>query len=181
MTSLHRAGRLATLLTIVAFLAGAQSALANHPDLRATTVPATSCQPATNADASRVSLSNGGWIFNSTSAGTITLYCPLPSNGNTMFDASNANNMTTIRFFYLDPDGMGVGSEIKAQLFFRQPLYAAVGAAWSSNSSNVTTATTAFFPLFHFLQFPALYSFEVRMSRATTDDKSPIFYGIDFP
>jgi hypothetical protein len=180
MISLHRAGPLATLLTLTALLAGAHSARANDPDVRATTVPATACQPASSADASRVVLANGAWVFNGTATGTILFYCPLPINGNTEFDAFNDNDMTVSRIFYRDTDGMGAGAEVIVRLLFRTPALFAIGAAWSSNSSAVVVDTTAFHPFAHDMPNVALYSFEVRLSRTSTLD-NPAFYGIDFP
>jgi hypothetical protein len=180
MTSLHKAGPLATLLTLTALLAGAHSARANDPDLRATTVPAAECQPENDTQDARVTLSGGAWTFNSTSTGTITFYCPLPINGNTEFDAFNDNDMTMIRVLYRDTDGMGAGAEVTARLLFRTPGLFSVGAAWSSNSSNVMVDTTAFHPLVHDLFPSVLYSFFVTLSRTSTVD-NPAFFGIDFP
>lgn len=180
MISLHRAGRLATLLTIAALLIGAQSAFANDPDVRATTVPASSCQPATSADASRVALVTGGWVFNGTATGTILFYCPLPINGNSEFDAFNDNDMTVSRIFYRDTDGMGAGAEVVVRLLFRNPAPFGIGAAWSSNSSAVVVDTIAGHPLPHDMPNMALYSFEVRLSRTNAVD-NPAFFGIDFP
>jgi hypothetical protein len=180
MISLHRTGPLATLLTLTALLAGAHSARANDPDVRATTIPATACQPATSADASRAALANGAWFFNGTAIGTLVFYCPLPINGNTEFDASNDNDMTVSRIFYRDTDGMGGGAEIVVRLLFRTPALSAVGAAWSSNSSAVVVDTTAFHPVAHDMPNVALYSFEVRLTRTSTVE-NPVFYGIDFP
>jgi hypothetical protein len=179
MISQRRTRPLATLLAAAALLAGTHSAHANDQDLRATTVPATSCQPASDALSSRVVLSNAAWIFNGTSTGTITFYCPLPINGNTESDASLDNDMSIIRVFYRDTDGMGVGAEVTARLAFRSTGLFAVGAPWSSNSSNVVVDTTAFHPLAHDLSANGLYSFIVTLSRTSTDE-SPAFTGIDF-
>ena len=180
MISLHRAGRLATLLTVGALLAGAHSARANDPDLRATTVPAAECQPESDTQAARVVLSGGAWTFTGVNTGTITFYCPLPINGNTEFDAFNDNDMTMIRVLYRDTDGMGAASEVTARLLFRTPGLFSVGATWSSNTSNVMVDTTAVHPLPHDLFPSVIYFFIVTLNRTNTVD-NPAFFGIDFP
>jgi hypothetical protein len=180
MISLHRAGPLATLLATTALLAGAHSAHANDPDLRATTIPAAACQPESDAQAARVVLAGSAWTFSGVNTGTITFYCPLPINGNTEFDASNDNDMTAIHVLYRDTDGMGAGAEVTARLLFRTPSLFSVGAAWSSNASNIMVDTTAFHPLVHDLFPSVLYTFAVTLNRTNVVD-NPAFFGIDFP
>jgi hypothetical protein len=179
MHSLLRVGRLATLTAAGLLLAGAHGARANDQDLRATTVPATACQPASSAQAAEVVLANGAWAFTGTNTGTITFYCPLPINGNTVSDATDDNDISAFRVYYRDTDGTGSAAEVTARLIFRTTGVGTIGSTWSSNSSNVMTDTMAFQLVTHDMSASAMYSFLVTLSRTSTTE-SPAFTGIDF-
>lgn len=179
MISRNRAGRLSTLLTFGVLLAGAHEAHANDQDLRATTVPATSCQPASSTQAASVVLVSAAWVFSGNNTGTVTFYCPLPVNGNTESNIGDDNDITTFRVFYRDTDGTGTDAEVTARLLYRTTGLFAASSAWSSNASNVMIDTTDFHPAVHDVSNLALYSFVVTLSRTNTTE-NPAFTGIDF-
>lgn len=169
-----------TALTAAALLMGAQEARANDQDLKATTVPATSCQPATHAQAAEVVLSNAAWVFSGTNTGTVTFYCPLPLNTFTKSDALDDNDISQYRVYYRDTDGMGIVSEVTVQLMYRSETgLTLVGSEFTSNDSNETDNTVRPHAVIHDVNPEALYSFAVRLSRIGTAH-NPAFAGIDF-
>lgn len=179
MLRIRNARTLAAIVAAGALLAGARGVRANDQDLRATTVPATSCQPASHSQAAEVQLSNGAWTFTGANTGTITFYCPLPVNGNTESDATNDNDITAFRVYYRDTDGAGGAAQVTARLVFRTTGLFAVGGVWDSNDSNAVDDTTSFHFVNHDLSASALYSFLVTLSRSN-NEQSPAFTGIDF-
>lgn len=167
-----------TLAAIVA----AVPLLANDQDVRATTVPATACQPATHAMAALVQISNAAWTFAGNATGTVYLYCPLPINGNTVSGAGDDNDISAYRIYYRDSDGTGAAAEVTTRLLYRRSdgLYSG-GAAWSSNSNllDTTTNTVVFHLNAHDMTADGVYSFLVTLRRTNTD-ASAVFSGIDF-
>jgi hypothetical protein len=172
----------AAVLTTLAAIAAAVPVLANDQDLRATTVPATACQPATNPMAALVQISNAAWTFAGNSTGTVYLYCPLPINGNTVSGAGDDNDMTALRIYYRDSDGTGNAAEVRARLIYRRSdgLYSG-GAEWSSNSNllGTTTNTRVFHLNAHDLTAEGVYSILVTLRR-TNSGESAVISGFDF-
>jgi hypothetical protein len=159
----------------------AMPALANDPDVRATTVPAPICQPATPAQADKVQLSNAAWTFRSGQTGTVDLYCALAINANTVANNTNDNDTASIRIYYRDGDGTSTNGRLQVRLVFRKSdgLYGA-GNWWSSNDVGGSTENRiAYHPLSHDLNAAGVYSFLVRMTR-TVGTVSVVFGGIDF-
>lgn len=179
MLSMRRVGRIATLITTGVLIAGAPSAHANDRDLRATTVPATSCQPSSHAAAAEVSLVNAAWVFSNSNTGTVTFYCPVPVNGNTESDTTNDNDVSAFRVFYQDSDGTGDDAEVTVRLVYRNTGMFAAGTTWSSNVSNTAVDTMAFHSVAHDMSASALYSFIVTLRRDNATE-IPVFTGIDF-
>jgi hypothetical protein len=172
-------GRLATLITTVALLAGAHGALANDQDLIATTVPATSCQPATHAQAALVGLSNAAWVFTGANTGSVNFYCPLPVNRFTKSDATDDNDILGFRVYYRDTDGMADDAEVEARLALRATSLILLGTAFTSNDSNETNDTMGYRAVSHDVNTAAMYSFIVTMRRDNASE-DPAFTGIDF-
>ena len=164
------------------WIAGGQ-AHASDQDLRATTVPATACQPV-GPGASLIELSplEPAWRFAPMQNGVAMLYCPLPLNNRTVSMAGDDNdiNGAGYRVLYRDSDGGGAMSVVTVRLIFRGPLATnpVPGSAWSSNTSAQVGDAEDNQAFNHDLQ-NALYSFEVRLLRAAGEDT--IFRGIDFP
>jgi hypothetical protein len=171
--------RLASLATAVALLAGAQAVHANDQDLIATTVPATSCQPASHSQAAEVVLSNAAWVFSGSNTGTVIFYCPLPVNRFTKSDATDDNDILGFRVYYRDTDGMGTDAEVTARLYYRATGLVPVGAEFTSNDNNETDDTKDYQAVAHDVNEAAMYSFVVTLSRTSTAE-SPAFTGIDF-
>jgi hypothetical protein len=170
------------VLTTLAAIAAAVPVLANDQDLRATTVPATACQPATQAMAAQVLISNAAWTFTPTATGTVYLYCPLPVNGNTVSAAGDDNDISAYRIYYRDSDGTGNAAEVRTRLIYRRSdgLYSG-GAEWSSNSNplDTETNTTTYHDNAHDMTADGVYSFLVTLRRNNTLE-SAVFSGIDF-
>ncbi len=170
------------VLTTLAAIAAAGPVLANDQDLRATTVPATACQPATQARSAMVLISNAAWTFAGNATGTVYLYCPLPVNGNTVSAAGDDTDIATYRIYYRDSDGTGNAAEVRTRLIFRRSdgLYSG-GAEWSSNSNvlDTETNTTAYHNNPHDMTDDGVYSFLVTLRRNNTDELA-VFGGIDF-
>jgi hypothetical protein len=159
---------------------GSQMALASDRDLRATTVPATACEPLNSTQANTVWLSNAAWVFRGNNTGTVTFYCPLPRNAVTLSDNTDDNDITVYRVYYRDSDGAGPAARVTTRLVYRRStgLFAA-GSTWSSNSHNATDNTVALFANAHDMRFDAVYSFLVTLQR-TNIQQDPAFSGIDF-
>ena len=159
-----------------------RTALANDRDLRATTVPATACEPVDSAQAAEVRLSNAGWVFRGANTGTITFYCPLPRNGVTLSNTTDDNDTSSFRIYYRDTDCAGTAAQVTARLVYRQAsaLFFA-GGTWNSNTVPNCSGfnMTAFHPNVHDVRFNALYSFLVTLRR-TNIEQDPAFSGIDF-
>ena len=170
------------VLSTLAAMVAAVPLLANDQDVRATTVPATACQPASLAFAAKMQISNAAWTFAGASTGTVYLYCPLPINGNTVSDASDDNDISTYRIYYRDSDGTGAAAEVTTRLVYRRSdgLYSG-GPQWSSNSNplDTTTNTIDFHDNPHDMTAAGVYSFFVTLKRTNTND-SAAFSGIDF-
>lgn len=174
--------RATAVLSTLAAMVAAVPLLANDQDVRATTVPATACQPASLAVAAKMQISNAAWTFAGGATGTVYLYCPLAINGNTVSDASNDNDISAYRIYYRDSDGTGAAAEVTTRLIYRRSdgLYSG-GPTWSSNSNvlDTTTNTTAFHDNPHDMTAAGVYSFLVTLRRTNTD-QSAVFSGIDF-
>lgn len=167
---------------------------ANDFDVAATSIPATSCMPATSSDRNKMAISNGAWSFQGTNTGTVNLYCPITFNHLQPSNSGSDNDISRYRIYYRDPDGglLGIGggfvvpqrSRIETRLVFRKSdgLYSA-GTWWNSDStpSNAKNNTVAYKTNVHDVAQDALYSFVVKMYRANTSIDSPTFGGIDFP
>ncbi|OCQ98811.1 hypothetical protein BCD64_22420 [Nostoc sp. MBR 210] len=167
--------------TIAASLIVPSVASANDRDITATTIPATACRPNSDSGDASVVISNGAYVFNGSATGTVTLYCPLPINANTLVDFSNDNDISRYRVYYRDTDGIGTASEIKVNLTYRDANgLTPVGGTWSSNGFNIIDNTTRFVDLIHDVGLDRLYSFVVTMQRTNTT-QNPAFSGIDFP
>lgn len=167
--------------TIAASLIAPTAALANDRDITATTIPATACRPNTDSADALVVLSNGAYVFNGSATGTVTLYCPLPINANTLVDFTNSNAISRYRVYYRDSDGIGVASEVRTRLVYRDANgLTQLGSTWSSNLSNITDNRTQNVDLIHNVGANRLYSFAVIMERTNTT-QNPAFSGIDFP
>jgi hypothetical protein len=167
-------------ITAVALILFSGVAVANDQDVRATTVPATACQPRNSVEAERVVLSNGAWVFSGTNTGEVMFYCPLPLNAWTVSNISNDNDISAFRVYYRDTDGAGNAARVTARLVYRlfDGLYSA-GNTWSSNVNPVTTNTTWLQDNPHDVRSLALYSFLVTLRRTNTSQE-PAFSGIDF-
>ncbi|WP_413200555.1 hypothetical protein [Nostoc piscinale] len=166
--------------TIAASLIVPSVASANDRDILATTVPATACRPNSDSGDASVVISNGAYVFNGSATGTVTLYCPLPINANTISDLTNDNDISTYRVYYRDTDGIGGASEITTRLVYRDSAgLNGVGSTWSSNVSNMTDNRTQFVNLNHSVGSNRLYSFLVTIQRTNTT-QNPAFSGIDF-
>ncbi|MGB5959185.1 MAG: hypothetical protein WBG73_00895 [Coleofasciculaceae cyanobacterium] len=157
-------------------------AAANTPDVAATTIPASACRPENDTTDSRVSLSNGAYVFNPGVTGTVRFYCPLPINGNRT-NGINNNSMTRYNLYYRDSDGTGNAAQITSRLLYRSTGQFAIGSQLNSNTINTGTNLTSdrihTILLNHtFLNF-RLYYFLVTMTR-TNSNLNPAFTGIDF-
>jgi len=164
----------------VAYLTLISTAVANTQDLEATTVPASSCQPASSSRASMVQLSNGAWVFSGSKTGTVEFYCPLPLNNLQKSSNEQPNSMTHYRIYYRDTDGINSNSSVKVQLTYRtytgQNL---AGGTWDSNSVAEEGNTAQFYNLNHKMRANSIYAFFVSMFRSNPN-QSPAFSGIDF-
>ena len=170
---------LGALLFVNLCLGGA--ALANDQDLTATTVPASACAPLNASQANRVRLSNGAWVFNGSSTGSVTFFCPLPRNNRTLSSATNDNNASRFRVFYRDTDGTANAANVVARLTYRTSGgFTMVPGVFNSNGSVSTGNTTGLRTINHNFVSSSLYAFMVTLRRvdATQD---PSFNGIDFP
>ncbi|MEG5035200.1 hypothetical protein [Microcoleus sp. AT3-D2] len=164
------------------------AAVANDPDVQATTIPASACRPESDTADASVRMVNGAFIFNTNSTGTVRFFCPLPINRLTVSDSSNDNDLTGYRVYYRDTDGTRNLAEITTHLFYRNSNAGSsipVNAAWSSNSpppiGTAPLVNTSFFfdaPNHQFEAF-RLYFFVVTMRRNNTN-QDPAFSGIDF-
>lgn len=167
--------------TIAASLIAPSAALANDRDVAATTIPATACRPNTDSADAVLALSNGAYVFNGSATGTVILYCPLPITAYTISDFTDDNDISRYRVYYRDSDGIGVASEVRTRLVYRDANgLTQLGSTWSSNLSNITDNTTQIVNLNHDVGTDRLYSFTVIMQRTNTT-QNPAFSGIDFP
>lgn len=167
-------------LVTVGLVYGSPIAMATDRDLRATTVPATSCTPLDSTQADMVLLSNAAWVFRGTNTGTVTFYCPLSRNAITLSDATDDNDISAYRVYYRDSDGAGSAARVTTRLIYRRAdgLYAA-GNTWNSNSQSATGNTTRIVANAHDMNADALYSFLVTLQRTNTQ-QAPAFSGVDF-
>jgi hypothetical protein len=169
------------MFTATALTMTAGTALANHRDLLATTVPASSCQPVDSTNLAKVQITNGAWVFKGTETGAVEMWCPLPLNRNTVSDATNNNAMTSYRIWYRDSDGAGAAAQVSVQLTYRLPngVLGTVGLPFSSNINNVSVDTTYVRNQAHTFEINAIYAFRVRLAR-TSAAQTTSFTGINF-
>ena len=174
------------VFSAAAALGAANTLRANDAPLLATTVPASACEPVNEAQANKVKLVNGAWVFNGAHTGTVTFYCPLSLNGFDVNNILNVNDMSGYRVYYRDSDGgtiIGGKAKVTARLTYRKHdgMYSG-GTVWSSRftPAGQTSNTTAYKANNHTVQKNALYSFVVTLYRSESAQQ-PAFSGIDFP
>lgn len=169
------------LFTATALTMTAGMALANDRDLRAQTVPASSCHPMDRVSLDRLQITNGAWEFKGTATGTVDLWCPLPLNRNTVSDNSDDNDMTSYRVWYRDSDGTLPAARVLVQLTYRQPngVMNTVGSQFNSNGFTTPFDAAIVHGVNHQLQVNAMYAFRVRLTRTSTIQQ-PRFSGISF-
>jgi hypothetical protein len=176
--------------SLIAFTASAalftfpSAAMANDQDVRATTIPASVCQPSGATGEPPAQIVNGAYIIRGNSTGRLTLYCPLSIDANTISDVSNDNDITRYRVCYRDSDGAGNLAEVRAQLHYRGTVggspQVAVGVPWSSNTNPSMVNTCVSVPLNHDLGANQAYYFIVTIRQNNTVQE-PAFGWIDFP
>lgn len=192
------------LLTLAAAAALAGSlpgqAMANDRDLRATTVPAASCE---------VDGTAALWLNNReiavrgslaplppgaegpASPETIDLHhrCPLPLNNVDLGGTTNDNDMTSFTVIYRDADGAAAGSLVEVTLY--QNILASgtvqttAVCSWNSNTRGTgsTGYASASMPCALDLAATAFYHFDVRLftNRPPSPEIEASFVGIRFP
>jgi hypothetical protein len=187
-----------TLLSGAAMLATLPAHAYNDWDILSRTIPASACTPANSAQAAMVEMVQGAWRFvNTVTTGRVTLTCPFPIS---VFPADFAQapgpaKMSFYRVWYRDSDGAGPGGSLVVTPYVRL----APGGAWMniglvgggggfvpagicqffSNAHPALTFMATVQPCSHDIQWNALYSFEVVLSRSTAG-ATVEFHGIDF-
>lgn len=169
-----------TFATISVLLSLPSVASANDRDLIATTIPASACRPSNDTEDGRVRLSNGAYVFNSSSTGTVVLYCPLPINGFTISDTTADNDISSYRVYCRDTDGAGNTAQVTTQLQFRNANNITNVGGVSSCVPPGGVNGTVVIPRAHDVGIGSLYFFRVTISRTNTT-QDPAFSGIDFP
>jgi hypothetical protein len=186
-----------TALSGAAMLAAvsAQAAL-NDWDVRSRTIPASACTPRDSAQSALVEMVQGAWRFAGTSTGRVTFTCPFPISAFPADQAQGAGtSMGFYRVWYRDADGAGPAASLVVTPYVRL----APGGAWSniglvgggggvvlpgvcqflSNAHPDMTFMATVQTCGHDLQYNALYSFEVVVSRSSPSAVVE-FHGIDF-
>jgi len=173
-------------LTTFGLLVLPSNAMANTPDVRATTILAINCAetplgPIATAE-NRLRVSGPAYAFRSSSTGVANLNCHLPINNRTVFNNLNNNSISAYRVYYQDPDGAGTAAEIRTELRYitTNGNVVTVCPASSSNTSNATLFTSRVVPCNHQFGANRLYYFQVTMSRSNIN-QTPFLVGIDFP
>lgn len=136
---IHKTVLAATAIAGISAVTSANAFLGDW-DMLSTTVPASICSPVDSANAAKVRLSNGAWVFQGGATGSVQFYCPLTVNGYSLSDSllaaiENAdveggtpappsiqigNSVSFYRIYYRDPDG-GLESEGGGGGGFRGP------------------------------------------------------------
>ena len=167
-------------LAALVFSLNSTPVFANDRDVRATTIPASACQPVNQQSAGKLSYNNGNWFISG--QGEARLSCPLPINGSTVSDTSNDNDMTRYRVYYKDTDALGQNSSVRVRLrsIGTNGQFVSHGPNWNSNDFNNVNYTTRTQAVNVDLSPNRLYSFRVVL-RKTSGVVSPRFGGIDFP
>ena len=179
-----------------------QYASANDRDLRATTVPASSCVPyfAENAGPPGTGGGSEPWYngfygIEALQAGQdhrlLYLHCPLSVNNIEVSNVkSNDNDISSFQVAYRDADGLGVAIWVEVYLY--QTVILASGEVQnrlvcSWNSRDKGTSATGFtkvnVPCVHDIPSGAFYNFEARLLTRAVGGPSPAaaFAGITFP
>jgi hypothetical protein len=110
-------------------------------------VSAASCQPASPADAAKLNLFHGVWLFDGNSVGTATLTCALPFPTGSTWTNVDVWYGDRSKAWYRDSDGTSPTVQILAELFRRWDTgsgYTQVGTLFNSNGFTVTTDTAQF-------------------------------------
>jgi hypothetical protein len=170
--------RLAPLPAVLAALIGlADAARANDRDVRATMIPATSCQLYNGS----AFLSNYSWFLLGYIGNQAFLLCPVTFNNIDLSGTSNDNDLTKFRVHYRNKGGeMRVFLDRVEHFGTTSRSQSVCGAILPSTTSSVEYTSTV-------IQCPHdigsgnnFYSFLVRMDSNFTDSVQR-FVGIDFP
>ena len=189
------------IIVLAATLAGSLPGrvLANDRDLRATPVPASSCEPyfAQNVGGpGSEPWYNGYFGIEGVQFGQdhrlLYLHCPLSVNNMELSNPkSNDNDRSSFQVTYRDADGLGTATWVEVYLY--QTVILASGEAqnrlicqWSSltNGTSATGFTRVNVPCVHDIPPGAFYTFEPRLlTRFLGVSPSPVaaFAGITFP
>ncbi|TPW18574.1 MAG: hypothetical protein FD130_158 [Halothiobacillaceae bacterium] len=174
------------LCVIAALFVGVAGA--NSSDLWHRTVPASACHPLTSAQAVKVKLQNGGWVFDGANTGTVSFYCPISLNNFWASGQGNGTFISSLRIYYRDSNGTNAAARVTVGLRYRTAAGSFVNVSTlgnpSFNSNSVgglidTGHTSIVHPYLHNVQWDALYSFVVTLERSNAVE-DPAFHGIDF-
>ena len=198
MVSLH--WRYISIIAVIAGSSPVVDALANDRDLKATTIPASSCVDYARDNNSVNVPSPGYWGGSAVTwfgqrpdlpmPETLFLSRPLPVNAIDLGGNTNDNDMSSFQIVYLDNDGFGGGVRVEATLVRTElPTAGALQTTpvcyWDSNvnGSGATGWTRASAPCVHDLSGTAFYHFNVYLfaARSALANFSAGFAGIRFP
>ena len=188
---------------LLVFLAGLLPgyALANDRDLRATSVPASSCIPyfAENAEAPGQSLPWFNSFYGLEGAypnpdhRIVYLHCPLSVNNIELSTKSNDNDISSFRVAYRDADGLGMAAWVEVYLYQLVVLASGEPRIWlichwnsRENGSTTTGFTKVDVLCAHDILPGAFYTFEARLFTRFVGGPTPptpaaAFAGITFP
>ena len=148
---------------------------ANDRDIRAITVPPSSC-----------SLRSGNAFYGSNfwgaDGGEALLQCPLPINNIDLSGTTNDNDISKFRTFYRDSDGSGSTVNIVVTLGYTKitvdGLWSITGVCTFSSSPATIDYTNTTKSCVHDVASGVFYFFQVRLNAVGGNAD---FVGIDFP
>jgi len=145
-------------------------------------VPASACSVVPLSDGSpdtKITLSNGSWVFRSGVTGTSHLWCPVHTNHAEQGDFLGFGKM---RLWYKDTDGSVYGANLTASLWERQPTAAAHSqlGGYLNSSTDASTGNNLIETSIDEGAVDALYYVYITMYQTNGVPGLAQFNGIDF-
>ncbi len=173
--------KLGLVMIAVAFSSPGIVYSANSSEIRGTMIPASLCQPADSASASKIQVDD--FVrFKGSNAGTVYLRCPLPVGSVRATTDAPGNFIEYFKVMHQDSDGTNTAINITVELRKKTTSWNTfIGPIFDSNSysSTGTKNTTVYLNTPELMSNNAFYWFRVTLHRDSAGANA-WFHGISF-